>query len=109
MRAPAGLKVAVVGKGGSGKTALAGILARSLARAGRKVIALDCDANRGLGISLGVGVDTTEELAGIRQSLDDGGAEHAPGVEELLDRFGVDGPDGVRLAVATRIDQPNPG
>ena len=94
MRAPAGLKVAVVGKGGSGKTALAGILARSLARAGRQVIALDCDANPSLGISLGVGVDTTEQLAGIRQSLNDGGAEHAPGVEELLDRFGWTGRTG---------------
>ena len=103
------MKVAVFGKGGSGKTALAGVLARSLARAGRQVIALDCDANPSLGISLGVGVGTTEELAGIRQSLDEGAAEHAPGVEELLERFGVDGPDGVRLAVVTKIDQPNPG
>jgi len=103
------VKVAVIGKGGSGKTTLAGVLARSLARAGRDVIALDCDANPNLGIALGVGLERTEELAGIRQSLDDGGAEHAPGVEELLERFGVAAPDGVRLAVVSKIDQPNPG
>jgi CO dehydrogenase maturation factor len=103
------VKIAVVGKGGSGKTTLSGIVARSLARSGREVIALDCDANPNLGISLGLGLEGTEELAAIRQSLDDGEIEHAPGVEELLSRFGVSAPDGVRLAVVTKIDQPNPG
>jgi len=103
------VKVAMIGKGGSGKTAIAGVLARTLARAGNDVVALDCDANPNLGISLGVGLEATERLAAIRQSLDDGGAEHVPGVEELLERFGVLGPDGVRLAVVTQIDQPNPG
>ncbi len=103
------MKVAVLGKGGSGKTVIAGVLARSLAQAGRDVIALDCDANPNLGISLGIGLEATERLAAIRQSLEDGGAEHAPSATELLERFGVRGPDGVRLAVVTQIDQPNPG
>ena len=103
------MKVAVIGKGGSGKTAIAGMLARSFAQAGYDVIALDCDANPNLGISLGIGLAATERLAAIRQSLDDGDTEHAPGVEELLERFGVAAPDGVRLAVVTQIDQPNPG
>lgn len=103
------MRVAVVGKGGSGKTTVAGILARSLARAGFDVIALDCDANPNLGISIGLGIDATEKLAGIRQSLDDGGAEHAPSVAQLLDSFGASGPDGVRLAVATKIEDPDPG
>ncbi len=103
------MKIAVIGKGGSGKTTVAGVLARCLARAGREVVALDCDANPNLGISLGVGLDMTEQLAGIRQSLEDGGVEHAPTPEELLSRFGAPAPDGVRLAVVTKIDQPNPG
>ena len=103
------MKIGVIGKGGSGKTTLSGIIARTLARTGRHVIALDCDTNPNLGISLGLGLDRTEALAAIRQSLDDGEAEHAPGVEELLTRFGVEAPDGVRLAVVTKIDQPNPG
>ena len=103
------MKIAVIGKGGSGKTTVAGTLARSLARAGWEVIALDCDTNPNLGISLGVGAVETERLAAIRQSLDDGGVEHAPTVEDMLDRFGVLGPDGIRLAVVTKIEQPNPG
>jgi CO dehydrogenase maturation factor len=84
------VRVAVIGKGGSGKTAIAGV-------------------NPSLGISLGAGLEATDALAGIRQSLDDGGVERAPGVEALLERFGVVGPDGVRLAVVSKIDQPNPG
>jgi hypothetical protein len=27
----------------------------------------------------------------------------------LLERFGTQGPDGVRLAVVSQIDHPNPG
>lgn len=103
------MKLAVIGKGGVGKTTVAGILARSLARSGREVIALDCDTNPTLGISLGVGAETTEHLAAVRQSLDDGGVEHAPSAEELLARFGTWAPDGVRLAIVTKIEQPNPG
>ena len=103
------MKIAVIGKGGSGKTTLSGVIARSLARSGREVIALDCDANPNLGISLGLGLERTEQLAAIRQSLDDGETEHAPSVEALLKRFAVDAPDGVRLAVVTKIDQPDPG
>ena len=103
------MKIGVIGKGGSGKTTLSGIIARTLARSGRQVVALDCDSNPNLGISLGLGTEGTEALAAIRQSLDDGETEHAPGVDELLSRFGVEAPDGVRLAVVTKIDQPNPG
>jgi CO dehydrogenase maturation factor len=103
------VKVAVVGKGGSGKTTVSALLARGLARQGWSVVALDCDANPNLGIALGLGLDATERLAAIRQALDEAGVEHAPSAEELLDRFGTTGPDRVRLAVVTKIDKPNPG
>src|SRR5215210_6099407 len=103
------MKVAIVGKGGSGKTTTAGVIARLIARQGLEAIALDCDANPNLGISLGLGVEETERLVGIRQALDDGEEEHAPSSEELLTRFGAPAPDGVRLGVVTRIDRPNPG
>lgn len=103
------MKIAVVGKGGSGKTTTAAILARTMARNGRRVVALDCDSNPNLGISLGLGLERTAELVGMRQALDEGAAQHAAGFHDLLDRFGTDGPDGVRLAVVSEIQNPEPG
>ncbi|MDQ6713831.1 MAG: AAA family ATPase [Candidatus Dormibacteraeota bacterium] len=103
------MKIGIVGKGGSGKTTTAGIIARRLAHSSHAVLALDCDANPNLGIALGLGVDETERLAAIRQSLDEEEAEHAPTVSEMLQRFGAEGPDAIRLAVVTKIDTPNPG
>ena len=103
------MKVAVVGKGGSGKTTTAGTIARLMARDGLKVIALDCDANPNLGLSLGLPMEETERLVAVRQALDAEEVEHAPTVPELLDRFGVQAPDGVRLAVVTKIERRNPG
>jgi CO dehydrogenase maturation factor len=49
-----GLRLAVIGKGGAGKTVLASTLARLLARRGRKVLAADLDTNPGLAMSLGM-------------------------------------------------------
>ncbi|CAN5275847.1 hypothetical protein BH18ACT4_BH18ACT4_10200 [soil metagenome] len=103
------MRVAVVGKGGSGKTTTSAIVARVFGRTGQTVVALDCDTNPNLGISLGVGSDETERLVAMRESLDAGEAEHAPGWDELLDLFGSDAPDGVRLAVVSRITNPEPG
>ena len=103
------MKLAVVGKGGSGKTTTAAVIARTLARRGMSVVALDCDTNPNLGISLGVGDEETERLIAMRQALDEGHEEHAPTWDELVDRFGSDAPDGVRLAVVTRIENPEPG
>ncbi|MHB8718287.1 MAG: nucleotide-binding protein [Candidatus Dormibacteria bacterium] len=103
------MKIAVIGKGGSGKTTVSGVLARSLARAGWEVVAIDCDSNPNLGISLGLGIEATESLAGIRQALDEGSEEHAATAEEVLERFGTTGPDRVRVAVVTRIDKPTSG
>lgn len=103
------MKVAVVGKGGSGKTTTSAVVARTLARRGYSVVALDCDSNPNLGISLGIGEEETERLAAMRQALEEGEEEHAPGWDDLLERFGSPGPDGVRLAVVTRIDNPEPG
>ena len=103
------MKIGVIGKGGVGKTTITGIVARTLAQRGHTVIALDCDANPNLGLALGLTAEETDRLAGIRQALDEGGTEHAPTVPEMLERFGAWAPDGVRLAVVTKIEKPNPG
>lgn len=103
------MKLAVVGKGGSGKTTTAALAARTLGRSGLPVIALDCDTNPNLGISLGLGEEVTERLVALREALDEGEQEHAPSWDGLIDRFGTDGPDGVRMAVVTAIQNPEPG
>ncbi len=103
------MKIAVVGKGGSGKTTTSGTLARLLAQQGRQVIALDCDSNPNLGLSLGLSLEETERLAAVRQALDDEETEHAPTVTEMLVRFGTTAPDGVRLVVVTKIEEVKPG
>jgi CO dehydrogenase maturation factor len=103
------MRIGIVGKGGAGKTTAAGIIARTLGRQGYSVVALDCDANPNLGIALGLGVTETERLAAIRQTLDQENPEHAPTVSGILQRFGAQAPDKVRLAVVTKIETPNPG
>ena len=103
------MKIAVVGKGGSGKTTTAAILARTMARGGIPTVALDCDTNPNLGISLGIGEDRTEALMTVREAVDAGEQEHAHDAADLLERFAVEAPDGVRLAVVSAIQNPEPG
>ena len=103
------MKIVVAGKGGVGKTVVSGTLARALARQGQRVLALDCDINPMLGISLGIGPERTEEVVAVRQALDDGDAGHEPTTAGFVERFGADAPDGVRLVVASRIDRFDPG
>ena len=102
------MKIAVAGKGGVGKTTVSGTVARSLARAGHDVLALDADANPMLGVSLGVGPEETDRLAAVRQAIDEGEMDHQRTIDELIDGCGTDAPDGVRLVVASRIDRADP-
>ncbi len=103
------MKIAVAGKGGAGKTTVSGTVARALARAGHPVLALDADANPMLGVSLGVGAEKTDLLLAVRQGLETGETEHEPTIEGMVERFGADAPDGVRLVVASRLDSASPG
>jgi CO dehydrogenase maturation factor len=55
------MKLAFVGKGGSGKTTLAALFSRHLARKGLPVLAMDADINQHLGVALGL--EETEAAA----------------------------------------------
>ncbi len=101
------MKVVVTGKGGVGKTTVAGGLARHLARSGQRVVALDCDPSPNLGLSLGLVPEEVENFPPILNGLvSAGGTYHGdkPDPELLLDRFGVDVAGGVRLVAVARID-----
>lgn len=51
------VRIAFVGKGGSGKTTTAAMVARCLASAGAPVLAVDADINQHLGVALGADPD----------------------------------------------------
>lgn len=70
------MKIAFVGKGGSGKTTLSALFIRHLAAAGRPVIAVDADINQHLGPALGL----TDEQAARLPSL----GAHLPEIKEYL-------------------------
>jgi CO dehydrogenase maturation factor len=97
------MKVAVVGKGGAGKTTVSGTVARVLGRYGHSVIALDADANPMLGISLGLGPEHSDAVVSARQAVEE--VEHEHTAEGIIEAFGTDAPDGVRLVVVHRMDR----
>ena len=55
------MKIAITGKGGTGKTTLSSILARALSDAGRPVIAVDADPDANLASALGLPSDQWPE------------------------------------------------
>lgn len=103
------MRIAVTGKGGVGKSTISGALARHLAAAGHEVVAVDADPNPNLGISLGVAREEVESMRPILNALIDSGYTHdqpRPPAEELLARYGVDAPGGVRLVATGKIERP---
>ncbi|WAL69848.1 AAA family ATPase [Amycolatopsis cynarae] len=70
------MKVAFVGKGGSGKTTLTSLFTACLAGAGHPVLAIDADINQHLAVALGA----SEEEAAALPTL----GEHLPLVKDYL-------------------------
>lgn len=93
------MRIAVVGKGGSGKSVVAGTIARLLARRGERVLALDSDPIPGLAISLGLGPLTTAMLEEAAEKNEKGRWKLKKGIgaARAVQRYAVTGPDGVRL------------
>jgi CO dehydrogenase maturation factor len=97
------LRVAFMGKGGAGKSALAGTFARTLARHGHPVLAIDSDPMPGLAFSLGLEVDDAPipdeaieekvpDQPGPRYRLREGLT-----AAEAIERYAAVAPDGVRF------------
>ncbi|MEU6662572.1 ATP-binding protein [Streptomyces sp. NPDC046821] len=63
------MKIAFVGKGGSGKTTLSSLFVRHLASLGAPVIAVDADINQHLGPALGLDDDQAAELPAMGARL----------------------------------------
>ena len=113
------MKLAIVGKGGVGKTTLAAALARRLAALGQPVVAVDADPDGNLGSALGVSEDRLPKpIAQMRDLIldrtdarDEGAGlmfKLNPRVDDLPDRFSVDA-DGVRLLVLGTVESGGKG
>lgn len=107
------LKIAVAGKGGTGKTLISGTLARLLARDGFRVLAVDADPAMNLAYALGIPSDVVSKIVPITENKELieertgtklGSAfstfiSLTPTVDDIAEKYGVVGPDGVRLLV----------
>jgi CO dehydrogenase maturation factor len=103
------MRIAVTGKGGSGKSTIAGALARQLARSRHRVVAVDADPNPNLGVSLGLSHEAVEAMRPILNALLASGHTHhdpKPAPEELLARYGVEAPDGIVVVATGKIERP---
>ncbi len=106
------MRLAVMGKGGAGKSVIAGTLARLRGRDGRHVLAVDLDVNPGLAVSLGIPVSD--------DGLPEDAIEPAPpdipygydirsglSPEEAVARYSKQAPDDVRflqIGNVSRVD-----
>jgi CO dehydrogenase maturation factor len=108
------MKIAVVGKGGVGKTTLAAVLARRIAALGRRVVAVDADPDGNLASALGISPDRAPQpIAGMRDLIlertdakDEGAGlifKLNPKVDDLPERFSVDAA-GVALLVLGTVE-----
>ena len=111
------MKIAVGGKGGSGKTTFAGTLARALAQDSCEVLAIDGDSNPNLAVTIGLPptsafaleplprdllVDSTDETGARRRIL-------GRPVSEVIEEHSIEAPDGVRLIIGGRVGHAGTG
>ena len=105
-----GLRLAVIGKGGAGKTVICSTLSRLLARRGRRVLAADLDTNPGLAYSIGIGSGAEHGLPVEALEEDPGAAYGWQLRSDLLPRHAVEqfalrAPDGVAFLSMGKIGE----
>lgn len=100
------MKIVVVGKGGVGKTTIAAALSRLIGRDGYNVVAVDADPSLNLAIAVGIPRDIAEgspvlfdeeEFVKSRTLLPDGLYVLNPRVDDIVEKFGIRGPDNVTV------------
>lgn len=109
--------IAIAGKGGSGKTTIAGTMARVIARTGREVWAIDADSTPNLGITLGLSREASDAVVPIPRSIlhEDKDAEGKRRLTltvspaDVVHRYSAATPDAVRLLLMGRVDHAGAG
>jgi CO dehydrogenase maturation factor len=108
------IKIAISGKGGVGKTTLSGTLARLFARKGYDVLAIDADPSMNLASALGI-KNPPRPLTEYKELIDERAGGPAgvfklnPRVDDIIDKFGVTGPDNVKLLVMGTVERGGSG
>jgi Mrp family chromosome partitioning ATPase len=110
------VKLAIAGKGGSGKTTVAGTMARLAAARGVEVLAIDADLNPNLAFVLGMRPEALDRVTPLpddllrHRSVDGRDVlELVRPAEELVSSYGVDCLDRVRLLLMGRPHQAGVG
>jgi len=98
-----GMKLAISGKGGVGKTTIAALLARAAAARGYRVLAVDADPDANLAATLGFPEEGITPLAELRELIaeragSEGLIKLNPKVDDIPERYSLYG-DGIRLMV----------
>ena len=97
------MRLAFVGKGGVGKSAIAGTFCRALARQGHPVLAIDSDPLPGLAYSLGLAISDAPlpDEAIVEKAEGEEGPRFRlrPGLTagDAVDQYAATAPDGVRF------------
>ena len=104
------MRLGISGKGGVGKTTISAVLSRTLARRGHRVIAIDCDSDPNLGANVGLG---ESGAARLRPFLDQSGPDRRVpsglSAVELLDQYGMPGPDGITILLGAMAEKAGSG
>lgn len=96
------MKLAIAGKGGSGKTSIAGTLARIYGREGKHVLAIDGDTNPNLALTLGIPAERVNDVPTLPRDLlrrTEEGPILTRTLDEVRASHSLSGPDGVTLLV----------
>lgn len=103
------MKIAVSGKGGVGKTLVAGALAYSFAKKGFKTIAIDADPSPNLALTLGVSLEEIREIVPVSENrplielktgtMFSGVYQLSFAVDDVVRDFSIETPYGVNLIV----------
>lgn len=110
------MKIAVAGKGGSGKTTIAGTLARVLSRRGLTgLLAIDADSNPNLALALGIPRGTSAPFMPrdiLERITDSSGKTRSVLVrspDEIVQDYGIAAADGVTLLLMGRVEHAGAG